>query len=87
MTKLKEILNIIFRKDESKMKEKWSLKKKLLLAAGGIGAALVGLFAYGKMQDTDVEQDDSEDEYFDYSANDSEDDIEESEVEAETQEV
>lgn len=68
MKKLKEIFGIIFGKNEEdgKMKQKWSLKKKLLLGGGILGGLIVSIFAYGKSIEEEYEEDDYlEDEDFD----------------------
>lgn len=44
----------------------WSLKKKLAIGVAAIGASILGIFAYGKMnQETQLEDDFDEDEDFD----------------------
>ena len=48
-----------------KMKN-WSLKKKIMVGVGAIGASILGIFAYGKMnQEVQLEDDFDEDEDFD----------------------
>jgi hypothetical protein len=57
MTKIKEIFKIIFRKNEEdgKMKAKWSLKKKLLIGGGLVSGAILGIFAYGRKHEEEIE--------------------------------
>ena len=86
MTKIKEIFRIIFNKNEEdcKMKEKWSLKKKLLIGAGVLGGLVLGVFAYGKNNEELFEDDDEfEDENYDYETDETEGLEEEEEVEIE----
>ena len=90
MTKIKENIRIIFRKNEEdvKVKVKWSLKKKLLVGLGILGTGALGIFAYGKKSAEDVEhdsdfEDENEDFDEDYPTEDSdEDNISNDEVEA-----
>lgn len=77
MTKLKEIIKIIFEKKEEdvKVKVKWSLKKKVLVGLGILGTSILGIFAYGKKHAEDYEND--------YETGDYEDDYETDETEVE----
>lgn len=75
MTKIKEILAIIFKKKEGevKMKTKWSWKK-ILLGGGVVGGLIYGIFTIGKRQGQPCEEeDDFEDEDYDYETDESED--------------
>lgn len=45
--KVKKTEEVIENKEESKVKIKWSLKKKLLVGAGVVATAVVGVLAYG----------------------------------------
>ncbi len=90
MTKIKEIFRIIFNKNEEdgKMKEKWSLKKKLLVGVGALGGLVLGVFAYGKNNKGLHDDDDEfEDEVYDYETDETEglEEEEEIEIEVETQ--
>ena len=90
MTKIKEIFRIIFNKTEEdvKVKEKWSLKKKVVLGVGALGGILLGIFAYGRNQEGLQQEDEYlEDEDYDFTTDETEDvdDTEETEVEVEIQ--
>ena len=92
MTKLKEILRIIFRKnekEEGQMKTKMSLKKKLLVGGGLLGGLVLGIFAFGRKSEEEDDYDDFYEDDFD-EFDDSEDreseDEEEDEAAEETQE-
>lgn len=74
MTKIKEI----FRKnteEDVKMNVKWSLKKKLLVAGGLVGSVVLGIFAYGKTNGEEPENEESfeDEEDYDYSTDETED--------------
>lgn len=47
-----------------KMKN-WSLKKKIMVGVGAIGASILGIFAYGKMNQEVQTEDEDFDEDFD----------------------
>lgn len=90
MTKIKEIFRIIFNKNEEdgKMKEKWSLKKKLLVGVGALGGLVLGIFAYSRNNEGLHDDDDEfEDEVYDYETDETEglEEEEEIEIEVETQ--
>ena len=81
MTKVKQILEIIFGKkikEDDKVKIKWSLKKKLLLAGGVLGGVVLGIFTYGKATE-DVSDNDNEMENEDFEF-EFEDDLNDSEI-------
>lgn len=82
MTKIKEILAIIFKKKEEgdvKMKTRWSWKK-ILLGTGVVGGVIYGIFTIGKRQgQTCEEENDFEDEDCDY-ATDATEDLDETNV-------
>ena len=92
MTKLKEILRIIFRKnekEEGQMKTKMSLKKKLLLGGGLLGGLVLGIFAFGRKSEEEDDYDDFyEDDFdeFDDSEDEESENNEEVEATEETQE-
>lgn len=92
MTKLKEILRIIFRKnekEEGQMKTKMSLKKKLLLGGGLLGGLVLGIFALGRnSEEEDIYDDFYEDDFdeFDDSEDEESENNEEVEATEETQE-
>ena len=48
-------------KEETEMKVKWSLKKKLIIAGGVVGTAVLGVFAYGKSHNNDIDNELNED--------------------------
>lgn len=88
MTKIKEIFRIIFNKNEEdgKVKEKWSLKKKLLVGVGALGGLVLGIFAYGRNNEELHDEDDEfEDEVYDYGTDESEELEEEEEIEIEVE--
>ena len=66
-------------KEETEVKVKWSLKKKLLIAGGVVGTAVLGVFAYGKSHDNDI--------YEEVEENLDEMDFDEDETESETNEL
>lgn len=85
---IKEKIQAKFRKNEEepKMKLNWSLRKKLLVGAGVLGTAALGIIAYGKSkQETDVEynNEDQDEEYDDDY--ESEDDDQDAGEEVETE--
>ncbi len=94
MERIKKIFRNLFNKNEEddvKVKEKWSLKKKLLLGGGVLGGIILGIFAYGKNTEYENDEDEEfEDGYEDYTDTD-ETDLEDTDsivkdVEVETQE-
>lgn len=87
---IKEKIQAKFRKNEEepKMKLNWSLRKKLIVGAGVLGTAALGIIAYGKSkQETEVEysENDQDEEYDDddESEDDDQDAGEETEVDKE----
>lgn len=90
MKKVKEIIRIIFGKnneEDVKMKVKWSLKKKILVGLGILGTGALGIFAYGRKNAENIDDEDCfEDEDYDYGTDETENldetDVAETEVEA-----
>lgn len=70
MEKLRNF-KILKNEEETEMKVKWSLKKKLVIAGGALAAGVVGVFAYGKCHKDDMyDNDDFENEDDDYEEDD-----------------
>lgn len=94
MAKIKEISRIIFEKADGgiNVKEKWSVKKKLLLVGGVVAGLAAGIFTYGKIHENDCDNEESSEGDFEFEFEETGEDLEEnlenieSDIEVGTQE-
>lgn len=82
MTKIKMFFRNLFKKEEDKVKVKWSLKKKLLVGGGVLLTSILGVFAYGRKQEMELNNDDYYEDEIDYTVEESDlDETEEIDIE------